>query len=127
RGKRLAATVAASVVLRVQIGTALAAASAFECDERRWFRQHAAATESPIKHLIVIIGENRTFDHIFGTYQPKRGQKIWNLLSAGIVQADGKPGANVDRARPLSVPPHATDFLSPNHNTPSPPLPPPPP
>jgi phospholipase C len=25
-------------------------------------------TESPIKHLIVLIGENRTFDHIFATY-----------------------------------------------------------
>src|ERR1700676_2348557 len=31
-------------------------------------------TESPIKHVIVIIGENRTFDHVFATYQPKHGK-----------------------------------------------------
>ena len=27
-------------------------------------------TTTPIKHVIVIIGENRTFDHLFATYQP---------------------------------------------------------
>src|SRR5262249_6580454 len=26
------------------------------------------ATATPIKHLIVVIGENRSFDHVFGTY-----------------------------------------------------------
>jgi len=31
-------------------------------------------TESPIKHVIVIIGENRTFDHIFATYEPREGR-----------------------------------------------------
>jgi phospholipase C len=51
-------------------------------------------TKTPIKHVIVIIGENRTFDHIFATYQPKRGQKVENLLSEGIVNADGTPGPN---------------------------------
>lgn len=25
-------------------------------------------TQSPIKHVIVLIGENRTFDHLFATY-----------------------------------------------------------
>src|SRR5690349_5157445 len=33
-------------------------------------------TQSPIKHVIVIIGENRTFDHVFATYQPKHGQQV---------------------------------------------------
>ena len=27
-------------------------------------------TTTPIKHVIVIIGENRTFDHLFATYVP---------------------------------------------------------
>ncbi len=31
-------------------------------------------TKTPIKHVIVIIGENRTFDHIFATYRPKHGE-----------------------------------------------------
>jgi phospholipase C len=51
-------------------------------------------TTTPIKHVIVIIGENRSFDHVFATYQPKSGQTIWNLLSEGIVNADGTPGPN---------------------------------
>src|ERR1039458_5062846 len=40
-------------------------------------------TETPIKHVIVIIGENRTFDHLFATYKPKDGQSVDNLLSTG--------------------------------------------
>src|SRR5215471_9550385 len=51
-------------------------------------------TTTPIKHLIIIIGENRTFDHIFATYRPVSGDKIWNLLSKGIVKDDGTPGKN---------------------------------
>src|ERR1700761_5263705 len=51
-------------------------------------------TVSPIQHVIVIIGENRTFDHVFATYTPKKGETVLNLLSQGIVTADGKPGAN---------------------------------
>jgi phospholipase C len=52
-------------------------------------------TMTPIKHVIVIIGENRTFDHLFATYQPvNKGEKVLNLLSQGIVNADGTPGPN---------------------------------
>ncbi len=28
-------------------------------------------TATPIKHVIVLIGENRTFDHLFATYVPQ--------------------------------------------------------
>jgi len=49
-------------------------------------------TSSPIKHVIVIIGENRSFDHVFATYVPKKGNTVWNLLSEGIIKADGTPG-----------------------------------
>lgn len=55
-------------------------------------------TTTPIKHVIVIIGENRSFDHVFATYQPRRGQTVWNLLSEGIVNADGTPGPNFAKA-----------------------------
>src|ERR1700739_1765463 len=52
-------------------------------------------TTTPIKHVIVIIGENRTFDHLFATYQPaKKSESVLNLLSLGIVNADGTPGPN---------------------------------
>ncbi len=56
--------------------------------------QNQAKTLTPIKHVIVIVGENRSFDHLFGTYQPKAGQTIDNLLSRKIVSADGTPGPN---------------------------------
>ena len=57
-------------------------------------QDNSGNTTSPIKHVIVIIGENRTFDHVFATYKPKNGQKIDNLLSKGIVNEDGTPGPN---------------------------------
>jgi phospholipase C len=56
-------------------------------------------TTSPIKHVIVIIGENRSFDHVFATYVPKKsGESVYNLLSEGIVNADGTPGPNFGKA-----------------------------
>jgi phospholipase C len=59
-------------------------------------------TTSPIKHVIVIIGENRSFDHVFATYVPKHGQKVWNLLEEGIVNANGTPGPNFGIAHQLA-------------------------
>jgi len=55
-------------------------------------------TETPIKHVIVLIGENRTFDHVFATYVPKSKDSISNLLSKGIINADGTPGPNFSQA-----------------------------
>ena len=49
-------------------------------------------TATPIKHLVVVIGENRSFDHIYATYVPKTRHSILNLLSEGIVRSDGSPG-----------------------------------
>jgi phospholipase C len=58
-----------------------------------------SATLTPIKHAIIIIGENRTFDHIFATYKPvNKGEKVLNLLSEGIVEPDGLPGPNYSDA-----------------------------
>jgi len=55
-------------------------------------------TASPIKHVVVIIGENHSFDNVFGTYQPPAGQQVRNLLSEGIVTASGAPGPDVGKA-----------------------------
>lgn len=59
----------------------------------------AKAPSSPIQHVIIVIGENHTFDNLFGTYKPKAGQTIDNLLSKGIVKADGSPGPHFDDAK----------------------------
>jgi phospholipase C len=58
-----------------------------------WVQAQSLAT-TPIEHLIVIVGENRTFDNLFGVYQPLKGQTISNLLSKKIVNPDGTPGPN---------------------------------
>ena len=55
-------------------------------------------TATPIKHVIVIVGENRSFDHLFATYVPKPGEIVNNLLSEGIINPDGTPGANYSKA-----------------------------
>jgi len=60
--------------------------------------KHDGETRTPIKHVIVIVGENRSFDHIFATYKPKEGASVDNLLSKGIVKEDGTPGRNYWRA-----------------------------
>ena len=60
-------------------------------------------TASPIKHLIVLIGENRGFDHTFATYTPRSGETIKNLLSQGIVNADGSPGPNFAKGHQFKI------------------------
>jgi phospholipase C len=64
-------------------------------------------TATPIEHLIVIIGENRSFDHVFATYAPAGGDTVDNLLSKGIVALDaGKraiPGPHFELAEQLAA------------------------
>jgi len=61
-------------------------------------------TASPIKHAIIIVGENRSFDHVYATYVPRnRGESVRNLLSEGIINADGTPGKNFATAHQFQV------------------------
>jgi acid phosphatase len=60
-------------------------------------------TTTPIKHVVVIIGENHTFDNVYATYQPPGHQKIDNLLSEGIVTKSGAPGPNFGAAKQLKA------------------------
>jgi len=62
-------------------------------------RPHQPSTKTPIQHVIVIVGENRSFDHLFATYQPKPGNTVNNLLSQGIINADGTPGPRFSGAQ----------------------------
>ncbi len=72
-------------------------------------------TTTPIKHVIVIIGENRTFDHLFATYKPvNKGETVMNLLSEGIVQANGFPGPNYSYATQYHAQDTTTYQISPN-------------
>jgi phospholipase C len=69
-------------------------------------------TATPIKHVIVLIGENRTFDHLFATYVPKSHDSVKNLLSEGIINADGTPGPNFAKAKQFqAIPPFQTKYF----------------
>jgi phospholipase C len=87
-------------LLQLSVGAAIANAAATPAEE---------PTHSPIKHVIVIIGENRSFDHVFATYEPRRGESVWNLLSEGIVNADGTPGPNFAKAKQQAASDPAAD------------------
>jgi phospholipase C len=73
-------------------------------------------TATPIKHVIIIVGENRSFDHIFATYEPRhRDERVLNLLSERIINEDGSPGPNFAKAhqfRIVSAPNGGKFFIS---------------
>jgi phospholipase C len=74
-------------------------------------------TASPIKHLIVILGENRTFDHLFATYVPPAGEHVDNLLSKGIINQDGSPGPHYAWATQFSAVDASLYSISPGGKT----------
>jgi len=86
---------------------ALLASSAFFCVASSYAADQDKSvdkipTASPIKHVIIIVGENRSFDHLFATYAPKHG-RVLNLLSEGIIKADGSPGPNFAKAHQFQI------------------------
>ena len=74
-------------------------------------------TVTPIKHVIVIVGENRTFDHLFATYQPVGGDTVNNLYSQGIVKLDGTPGSSFSKAYQYASTDNNTYEISPSPKT----------
>ncbi len=69
----------------------------------------AKPSRSPIKHVIIIVGENRTFDHIFATYKPRRGETVDNLLSKAPRSAQRRPDGCLQKQRDLQ--PRRRHFL----------------
>ncbi len=56
------------------------------------------ATTTPIKHLIVVLGRGRSFDHLFGAYRSIPGDRVRNILSEGVIDTLGRPGPNFAEA-----------------------------
>jgi phospholipase C len=104
-GLRMAA--ASLAVLQMTVGPVLAATAPAFGGLWNSGADKSGSTATPIKHVIVIIGENRSFDHVFATYVPRRGQTVHNLLSQGIIQLDANknaiPGRNFNKAQQLSA------------------------
>jgi phospholipase C len=111
RGLRM--TAASLAVFQMSIGPVLAAApvpdfgGGFGNPGNGPGNGSSGQTATPIKHVIVIIGENRSFDHVFATYVPQRGQTVHNLLSEGIIKLDAHknaiPGPNFAKAQQLAA------------------------
>src|SRR5450432_1284749 len=94
------------------------AACAADADSLGGSSRYDHSTVSPIKHVIVIMGENRTFDHVFATYQPPRGEHVDNLLSKGIITIDGTPGPNYGKAAQFSAIDSTFYSINQDHTTP---------
>ena len=75
---------------------------------------HDLVTHSPIKHVIIIIGENWHLRQYLRHLSPKSGQAVWNLLSQGIVKPDGTPSTNYFNAQQSSATDTSTYELAPS-------------
>jgi len=84
--------------------TGLALCSMFFCSAAVSADESAhGRTATPIKHVIVLIGENRSFDNIYGTYDPRPGQLVANLRSRRIVREDGSLGPRAGLAAQVAL------------------------
>lgn len=88
---------------------------AFSCIEA------SSKTRTPIKHLIVIFQENRTFDHYFGTYpnaQNKKGEPKF-VARKGTPSVNGLTFAlthrNQNLAQPFRLSPAQVNTCNPDH------------
>jgi phospholipase C len=85
------------------------------------YAANSVPTASPIKHVIILIGENRGLDHTFGVYKPKgKGQTISNILSKGIVNEDGTPGPNFGLAAQFAVAAQPAFYIGPPNSAKTP-------
>src|SRR5437667_10235734 len=82
-------TTIASTLILIAVCLAIFAAKPANLDrkarsvvaQRRDSLPTLAYPRSPIRYLILVVGESRSFDSVFGTYVPSSTQMIWHLLS----------------------------------------------
>jgi phospholipase C len=113
----LAGAVALAAAM-VASGTAAAVAAPAHTSHAGHAASGSSLTATPIKHVIVIIGENHSFDNVFATYHAPKGQHVQNLLSEGIVTSSGAPGPNFAKARQVQATDTGTYSLSPKVGAP---------
>lgn len=126
RGLALGSALAASATLAFAGGAAATPAGTTRAG--RALTVHVGGpttTATPIKHVVVIIGENHSFDNVFATYKPVAGQSVLNLRSEGIVTAAGTPGPHFAKAAPATAADLGKYSIDPTHTGHYPTLPPP--
>jgi acid phosphatase len=107
------------------VGMFVASPLSWATDAARSGHASHRAPRTPIENLIVIVGENQTFDGLFATYVPKPGATVRNLLSEGIIDGDGNPGPRFALATQRKAIPQAVYMLDPPRATAYATLPPP--
>jgi phospholipase C len=111
KGKWQAKTTACAFILALSVFEFGASAQGADPDNA----VDAIKTATPIKHVIIIVGENRSFDHLFATYVPRsKNERVLNLLSEGIVNGDGSQGPNFVKAHQFQIvaPPNGGKFYN---------------
>ena len=83
----------------------------------------SGAPTTPIRHVIIVVGENHSFDNLFGAYRPTRGDSVFNLLSEGIINPDGTPGPQFSKARQWQAIDNDKYSIAPTRTSPYPALP----
>ena len=77
---KIGAGVSATIVSALGLGASVSASAAPSVNEIR--------TATPIKHVIIIVGENRSFDHLFATYVPRsKGSRTIRLPPTVVLDA----------------------------------------
>src|SRR6516164_1237722 len=113
RRLRNCSVVTATILTLVRAQTGLAQTAATSSGTPFGPNSHDLVTHTPIKHVIIIIGENWTFDSLFATYVSKSGDAVWDLLSEKIVNPDGTPGPMYSKAVQSSASAFHTSQLDP--------------
>jgi phospholipase C len=57
-------------------------------------KEQSPSTQTPIKHVVVIFGENESFDHYFGTYPFAENPKVQAFPEPRFVAGDDTPSAD---------------------------------
>src|SRR3984957_4847323 len=99
------------------VGLCVASSLAWAADLPHTGPASRRAPKTPIENLIVIVGENQTFDGLFATYVPKTGSTVRNLLSEGIIDGDGNAGPYFALATQRKAVPQAVYMLDPPRAT----------
>jgi phospholipase C len=97
----------AAVLSAVAVSGVAAAMPVYSADPDAATDQLKTAT--PIKHVIVVIGENRSFDHTYGTYVPKSGDLDLESVVGGHRKSDRLTRAEFRRGE--AVHDHGPDKL----------------
>jgi len=111
--RQLTAFAAAALGASALAGAVVAQSSAQPSGSATIQSTEATPTATPIKHVIVVIGENHTFDNLFATYKPLLREQVRNLLAEGVVNEAGEPGPNFDLAAQSTASDSATYQISP--------------